>query len=327
MAIEKTEAVVLRTIKFGETSKILTLLTRDFGLLKAIAKGVRGARPKFGAALDPFARSEIVVYRRRERELHLVGGADLVEAHLPLASHLARYAFASAVVEFVPRVVSGELGGAEGVGGGVFGGAPGGASGGVVAGASGGGSAGEPAGASTGASAGVSAGASAEAPAGEPVSESARVYAEAARVLALMTTAPIETLPYLLRAFQLRFVTLLGHGMELHACLGCGRPVGADGGRGIGAADAGRLVLSASQGGLFCPSCASEEADGMMPVTPAALAVLRAYLEQDLDVALRQRLAPAVRAETGRIIETFLGAQFEHYRGLRSLKLAAAALG
>jgi recombinational DNA repair protein (RecF pathway) len=157
-------------------------------------------------------------------------------------------------------------------------------------------------------------------------SESARVHDEARRVLALMTVAPIETLPYLLRAFQLRFVSLLGHGMELHSCLGCGRAIGSDGGRGIGAADAGRLVLSASQGGLYCPLCAGD-ADSTVAVTPAALAVLRAYVEQDLDVAARQRLAPAVRAETGRLIEAFLGAQFEHYRGLRSLKLAASALG
>ncbi|HEX7878015.1 MAG TPA: DNA repair protein RecO C-terminal domain-containing protein, partial [Candidatus Eisenbacteria bacterium] len=134
------------------------------------------------------------------------------------------------------------------------------------------------------------------------------------------------TLPYLLRAFQLRFVARLGHGMELHSCLGCSRSIGADGGRGIGIADAGRLVLSASQGGLFCADCAGD-ADGTVAITPAALAVLRAYLEQDLDVAIRQRLAPAVRAETGRIIEAFLAAQFDHYRGLRSLKLAASALG
>ena len=70
----------------------------------------------------------------------------------------------------------------------------------------------------------------------------------------------------------------------------------------------------------------TRDADGTVPVSPGALAVLRAYVENDLSVATRQRLAPAVRAETGRILEAFLTAQFENYRGLRSLRLAASTL-
>lgn len=273
MAIEKSEALVLRAIKYGETSKILTLLTRDFGLLKAIAKGVRGSRPKFGSALESFACSEVVIYRRRDRDLHLIGSADLIEAHLPLGASLSRYAFASAIVEFIPRVVTGE---ASGVGG-----------------------------------------------EGAPLSESAALYQEARWALDLVTVAPLETLPYLLRAFQLRFVSLLGHGMELHACLHCGREIGAAGGRGLGPA-AGALALSAAQGGLYCADCA-REATGTVTVSPAALAVLRAYVENELAVAARQSLQPAVRAEVGRIMEAFLTAQFDGYRGLRSMKLAASA--
>jgi DNA repair protein RecO (recombination protein O) len=255
VALEKTEALILRTIKFGETSRIVTALSRDFGLLKAIAKGVRGARPKFGAALDPFAASELVVYRKRERDLHLIGQADLLEAHLPLSGDLRRYAFASALAEFIPQVVSGEVG-------------------------------------------------SDEAPA---------LYAEAREALRLIAESVPATLPYILRAFQLRFISAMGHGMELHACLACGREV-----EGAGA-------LSAAQGGLFCSDCASD-GTGMVPVSAPALAVLRAYRENPLVVAARQRLESPVRAEVGRILEAFLSAQFDGYRGLRSLKLAAQVI-
>ena len=277
MAIEKSEALVLRAIKYGETSKILTLLTRDFGLLKAIAKGVRGSRPKFGSALESFACCEIVVYRRRDRDLHLIGSADLIEAHLPLGANLSRYAFASAIVEFIPRVVTGE--------------------------ASDGGAVTDPV----------------------PLSESAALYQEARWAIDLMTLAPLDTLPYVLRAFQLRFVSLLGHGMELHTCLNCGREIGEAGGRGLGPA-AGALALSAGQGGLYCAECA-HGTSGTVTVSPAALAVLRAYVENDLAVAARQNLQPTVRAEVGRVMEAFLTAQFDGYRGLRSLKLAASAGG
>ncbi|TPW09125.1 MAG: hypothetical protein FD129_2301, partial [bacterium] len=116
---------------------------------------------------------------------------------------------------------------------------------------------------------------------------------------------------------------LLGHGMELHTCLDCGREIGEAGGRGLGPT-AGVLALSAGQGGLFCADCAHDAA-GTVAVTPAALAVLRAYVENDLAVAARQKLQPAVRAEVGRIMEAFLTAQFDGYRGLRSMKLAASA--
>jgi DNA repair protein RecO (recombination protein O) len=255
VALEKTEALILRTIKFGETSRIVTALSREFGLLKAIAKGVRGARPKFGAALDPFAASELVLYRKRDRDLHLIGQADLIEAHLALSGDVRRYAFASALVEFVPQVVTGEV--------------------------------------------------SSE--------EAAALYAEARAALRLTADSVLSTLPYILRAFQLRFVSALGHGMELHACLACGREV------------EGAGVLSAAQGGLFCRRCAREAA-GMVPVSAPALAVLRAYRENDLVVAARQRLDAPVRAEVGRILEAFLSAQFEGYRGLRSLKLAAQVI-
>ncbi|MDZ4805874.1 MAG: DNA repair protein RecO [Candidatus Eisenbacteria bacterium] len=277
MAIEKSEALVLRAIKYGETSKILTLLTRDFGLLKAIAKGVRGSRPKFGSALESFACCEIVVYRRRDRDLHLIGSADLIEAHLPLGASLSRYAFASAIVEFIPRVVTGEVSEVGAV------------------------------------------------PDPVPLSESAALYQEARWAIGLMNLAPLDTLPYVLRAFQLRFVSLLGHGMELHTCLNCGREIGEAGGRGLGPA-AGALALSAGQGGLYCVECA-HDTSGTVAVSPAALAVLRAYVENDLAVAARQNLQPMVRAEVGRVMEAFLTAQFDGYRGLRSLKLAASVGG
>lgn len=107
MALEKTEALVLRAIKFGETSRILTFLTRDFGQVKAIGKGVRAARPRFGGALEPFSRLELVVYLKEGRDLQIIGQADLVEACLPLSDDVRRYAFACAVAEFLALVTGG----------------------------------------------------------------------------------------------------------------------------------------------------------------------------------------------------------------------------
>ena len=76
----KTEAIVLRSIRYGEADRILHLYTLDQGRLGAIAKGVRRARSRFGARLEPFFHVRVVLHEGRG-ELHTVTGADTVAAH------------------------------------------------------------------------------------------------------------------------------------------------------------------------------------------------------------------------------------------------------
>jgi DNA repair protein RecO (recombination protein O) len=76
----KTEAIVLRSIRYGEADRILHLYTPHHGRLGAIAKGVRRARSRFGARLEPFFHIRIVLHEGRG-ELHTVTGADTVSAH------------------------------------------------------------------------------------------------------------------------------------------------------------------------------------------------------------------------------------------------------
>ena len=76
----KTEAIVLRSIRYGEADRILHLYTPQYGRLGAIAKGVRRARSRFGARLEPFFHVRIVLHEGRG-ELHTVTGADTVAAH------------------------------------------------------------------------------------------------------------------------------------------------------------------------------------------------------------------------------------------------------
>ena len=61
----KTEAIVLRSIRYGEADRILHLYTPDRGRVGAIAKGVRRARSRFGGRLEPFFRLDLVLYEGR----------------------------------------------------------------------------------------------------------------------------------------------------------------------------------------------------------------------------------------------------------------------
>jgi DNA repair protein RecO (recombination protein O) len=76
----KTEAVVLRSIRFGEADCVLHLYTLEKGRVGAIAKGVRKTKSRFGARLEPFSHAEVLLHEGRG-ELHTVRGADLVRSH------------------------------------------------------------------------------------------------------------------------------------------------------------------------------------------------------------------------------------------------------
>jgi DNA repair protein RecO (recombination protein O) len=79
----KTEAVVLRSMRYGEADRILHLYTPDRGRLSAIAKGVRRARSRFGGRLEPFFRLRIELHEGRG-ELMTVTGAQTVDGHAQL---------------------------------------------------------------------------------------------------------------------------------------------------------------------------------------------------------------------------------------------------
>src|SRR5919109_2782157 len=76
----KTEAVVLRSIRFGEADCVLHLYTLEKGRAGAIAKGVRKTTSRFGGRLEPFSHVELLLHEGRG-ELHTVRGADLVRSH------------------------------------------------------------------------------------------------------------------------------------------------------------------------------------------------------------------------------------------------------
>jgi DNA repair protein RecO (recombination protein O) len=76
----KTEAVVLRSLRFGEADRILHVYTPHRGRVSAIAKGVRRARSRFGGRLEPFFRLRLELHEGRG-EILTVTGAHTVDAY------------------------------------------------------------------------------------------------------------------------------------------------------------------------------------------------------------------------------------------------------
>lgn len=82
----KTEAVVLRTLRYAEADRILHLYTPQRGRIAAIAKGVRRARSRFGGRLEPYFRLQMVLYEGRS-DLLTVTSADTITGHPQLREH------------------------------------------------------------------------------------------------------------------------------------------------------------------------------------------------------------------------------------------------
>ncbi len=108
MAILKTDAVVLKGWKMGETSKILSLYTRDFGKVKVVAKGGRNPKSPFRGCLEPLTAIRIIYYDKRTRDLQLLSRADLIDSHSRIIGNMERTTLGLAAAELVDRAVTGE---------------------------------------------------------------------------------------------------------------------------------------------------------------------------------------------------------------------------
>src|SRR4051795_9157722 len=78
--IYKTEAIVLRSMRFSEADRILHLYAEKRGRIGAIAKGVRKTKSRFGARLEPLSHVEIMLHRG-SGELQTVTGVELLRSH------------------------------------------------------------------------------------------------------------------------------------------------------------------------------------------------------------------------------------------------------
>lgn len=100
----KTEAVVLRKLRYGEADSILHLYTRAHGRVGAIAKGVRRSRSRFGGRLEPFFRLEMVLNEGRG-ELATVTSAETVEGYAGMRERSAALEVAGKTADFVLRLL------------------------------------------------------------------------------------------------------------------------------------------------------------------------------------------------------------------------------
>ena len=102
MALYRDQGVVLRTIKLGEADRIVTILAQGHGKVRAVAKGVRKTKSRFGGRLEPLTNVSLLLYEGRE--LDVITQAETIEHFRPIREDLDRMTDAMALLEVVDHV-------------------------------------------------------------------------------------------------------------------------------------------------------------------------------------------------------------------------------
>ncbi|UCD57172.1 MAG: DNA repair protein RecO, partial [Candidatus Hydrogenedentota bacterium] len=105
MSVEKSEAIVLHTYNLTESSKIVVLLTPLKGKVRAVGKGVRRAKSKFGSALEPITHIEVQIHFKEGRELQTLSQAETRESFPSIRSDLSRLGLALVMCELMEQFV------------------------------------------------------------------------------------------------------------------------------------------------------------------------------------------------------------------------------
>jgi DNA repair protein RecO (recombination protein O) len=280
----RDDGIVLRTHKLGEADRIITLLTRHHGRVRAVAKGVRRTKSRWGARLEPFTHVDVMVHNGRT--LDVITQAEVIRPYgAPLASNYPKYTAGTAMLETAERFTPVEkepalrqflllVGGLRALGDAV-----------------------EPA-VPPDEDAGPAEAAEPPAPAAPPEAEAGPGAAEAIDPAA---PEPPRDPRMVLDAYFLRSLTFAGYAPALEDCARCGIP--------------GRPVSSfaVQAGGMVCADCRPPGAAS--PAAPT-VALMVALLGGDWDKAMRSERRH--RVECSGLVAAYLQWHLEH--SIRSLR-------
>jgi DNA repair protein RecO (recombination protein O) len=97
----RVEAIVLRHLNWGEADRLIWLFTKEYGKLRAVAKGVRKARSRKAGHLEPFTRVSLLL--ARGKEIPLITQVETLDAYLPIREDLIRMTCGLYLVELLDR--------------------------------------------------------------------------------------------------------------------------------------------------------------------------------------------------------------------------------
>ncbi len=107
MPPQKTQGIVLGSIDWHETSKIVTFYTKDFGKIRGVAKGAKRKKSKF-SPLEILSRHTIVFYEREDKDLYTLGECQAEETFPNIRKDIKKVAYGAYLAELVNAVSTSE---------------------------------------------------------------------------------------------------------------------------------------------------------------------------------------------------------------------------
>jgi len=105
MAIITDEAVILRAIKHGDTSKIITLYSKNNGKINCIVKGARNIKSRVLGVIEPFNHITIVFYNKQNRELQMLSKAETIKNYGAIKTDLDKLTVSYRILEMLNKSV------------------------------------------------------------------------------------------------------------------------------------------------------------------------------------------------------------------------------
>jgi DNA repair protein RecO (recombination protein O) len=103
MTLFRDRGVVLRTIRLGEADRIVTLMTEQHGKVRAVAKGVRRTKSKFGSRVEPLSHVALLGWQGRS-DLDIINQVEVIDTFRPVREDLDRMAAAMSMLEVVDQI-------------------------------------------------------------------------------------------------------------------------------------------------------------------------------------------------------------------------------
>src|SRR5688500_7676363 len=106
MSLKQTEAIVIKSYSLSEADRIVVFFTREFGVVRGVAKGAKRLKSRFGSMLEPFSTVNLEYFQKEDRELVSIRYVDLVRSCFDQASEpevLQTFSYiADLLISFVP---------------------------------------------------------------------------------------------------------------------------------------------------------------------------------------------------------------------------------
>ena len=101
MPLHKSPAVILKSLKWGEADRIVTIYSLRFGKLRGVARGARRLKSQFGAGLEPFVHAHLNLFEKQGDSLYRITQVDIQESFQELREDLEQMAAAGRLVNLV----------------------------------------------------------------------------------------------------------------------------------------------------------------------------------------------------------------------------------